>query len=267
MKQLFFLFLAFTSSSTFAQKELFLTTSAGLKLSYNQIRSDKPLPEGVLQHSNWPGFSAALGLEYKFGPHWSVHAQMKTAGIKIGFAKRKTVLYDTISLKYSTRNEISGTSANTNYPVHYQLGVTYYGNPSASGKLTWLLGGGVAYLVNSHGLSSIIRISPPAPQPGNAIAYGKEMDLVMEEDYFKNGFLLNLHAGLDYKMAARHYFTLIYQFNAGLNTIWQYKSGHFFYIDRIPNRTSYENFDVTLRNKGSYSALQVGYKYALFTSK
>jgi len=267
MKQLLFILLTFSTSGAFAQKELFITAAGGLKVSYNQLRSDQPLPDGVLQHTNWSGFSSAIGLEYKFNPHWAIHAQMKTAGIKIGFAKRKTVLYDTLALKYNTLNETSGTSANNNYPIHYQVGFTYYGKPSANEKFTWLLGGGVAYLVNSEGISSIIRISPPVSPAGDNNNYGKEISLEMEEDYYKNGFLLNFHTGIDYKVASRHHLTFTYQYNAGLNTIWQYKSNHFSYIDLKPFSTTSEPFEVTLRTKGSYSAVQLGYKYALFGGK
>ena len=87
-----FVFLFFASLS-FAQKELFLTTSAGWKVSYNQVETDKPLPRG-LQFSRWSGFSSALGFEYKFSPHWSAHALVKTASMEMGVTERASARFD-----------------------------------------------------------------------------------------------------------------------------------------------------------------------------
>ena len=64
-----------------------------------------------------------------------------------------------------------------------------------------------------------------------------------------------------------HHLVLTLQHNEGLKRIWQFKTDYFNYFDRTPNANSSEAFDITIATKGSYSALQLGYKYALFASK
>ena len=266
-----FVFLFFASLS-FAQKELFLTTSAGWKVSYNQVETDKPLPRG-LQFSRWSGFSSALGFEYKFSPHWSAHALVKTASMEMGVTERASARFDTATQKFKTTYGSSGHSSTSHAPAHIQLGATYYGNPLKDTKFSWMLGGGMAYLINRNanqvktGTSSGIGPSSPIDHPGNTISYGKFMSMDLKEEYARHGLLLNLHTGLDFHFAPKHHLLLTLQHNEGLKYTWKFKSEYARSVIITPNETTIENYDVTVRTKGSYSALQLGYKYALFRAK
>jgi hypothetical protein len=249
----------------YAQNELFINTSAGWKVGYNEMLRDKPLPEGLVKHTRWSGFSSACGLEYKFSPHWSVHFQVKTATVNMAI-KAKSVYYDNINNQYLKDRGGVGSSSNSHAPAHIQLGGTYYSDPLKKKKFTWLVGGGIAYLINRDGFTPGIDMNTPVIRPGSsAIDYGKFIGFSMEEEFHRNGILVNIHCGLDFKFAPKHHLLLTLQHNTGLKYIWQYKANYFYYTDNFTNQT--EHFNVKLRTKGSYTALQLGYKYALFGHK
>lgn len=263
-----FLFLL-SVRSVFAQKELFLTTSAGWKVSYNCLEYDKPLPLG-LQWSRWSGFSSAAGLEYKISSHWGIHAQVKTASVEMGLKTRFSTVFDTVSNRYNSRKGAGGLSLTSHAPAHIQLGMTYYSNPIKGGKFSWLIGGGIAWLKNQEtekpGSSSGIGFNDSINFANNNL-YGKGYDVNMVEEFSRSGILMNVHTGIDFHFASKHHLLLTIQHNEGLKRIWQFKTDYFNYFDRTPNANVSEAFDVTIATKGSYSALQVSYKYALFASK
>ncbi len=271
----YFLILVFllAAGPGFAQKEFLITTSNGWKVNYNKLYSDKPLPKRSLQHSRYSGFSFSLGLEYKINPHLGIHTQIKAAGLEMGLQTKASVVYDTTSSKYKTRYGGSGGSMTSYAPAHYQLGATYYSDPIKNSKFSWLLGGGVAYLVTRYkfpedyeGTSSGIGLNGGYNNDINK-SYGKSFDANLSEEFSRNGILLNIHTGLDFHFAPNHHFTLTLQHNEGLRRIRQFRSDYFNYVDLTPTARTSEAFDVKIYSKGSYSALQLGYKYALFSSK
>jgi hypothetical protein len=148
--------------------------------------------------------------------------------------------------------------------------MTYYSEPIKGKKFSWLLGGGIAWLKNReterHGSSSGIGFNDSINFAINNY-YGKGYDVNLVEEFSKNGILLNVHTGIDFHFAPKHHLLLTIQHNEGLKRIWQFKTDYLNYFDRTPNAIVSEAFDVTLRTKGSYSALQLGYKYALFGGK
>jgi hypothetical protein len=270
MKYLIVLLLSFMSQVCFAQKEFFLTFSGGWKVSYDKLQYDKPLPEG-LQWSRWSGFSSAAGIEYKISPHWGIHAQIKTASVEMGLRIRVTTLYDTINSKYYSVKGGGGSSLTSHAPAHIQLGTTYYSEPIKGKKFSWLLGGGVAYLFNNEteirGSSSGIGFLQPENKPGYVPYYGKFYGVNMYEEYSRDGILMNIHAGIDLHFAEKHHLLLTLQHNEGLKYIWKYRSDYFYTVEQLPTSNNYEYYHVNIKTKGSYTALQLGYKYALFGQK
>jgi len=273
MKYLLSLLFLVVTIPAFAQKQFLITTSNGWKVNYNKLKTDKPLPKHSLQHSRFSGFSFSLGLEYKPNPNWGIHTQIKSAGIEMGLNSQASVRYDTASNKYKTNYGGSGGSGTSYAPAHYQLGLTYYSDPVKESKFSWLLGGGVAYLVfvykypqDFEGTNSGIGIND-APNNANNKFYGKSFNINLSEEFTRNGILLNVHTGFDFHFASKHHLLLTLQHNEGLRRIIQYRSDYFNYVDFTPAKTSSEAFEAVMFSKGSYTALQLGYKYSLFTSK
>src|SRR5688572_28287164 len=149
MKYLLPLLFLVVTIPVFAQKEFLITTSNGWKVSYNQVESNKPLPKG-LQFSRWSGFSFGLGLEYKFNQNWSTHLQVKTASVEMGVTERATTLYDTTTQRFKTSYRKASHSSTSHAPAHIQLGATRYSDPIKDSKFSWLMGGGIAFLINRY---------------------------------------------------------------------------------------------------------------------
>lgn len=269
MKYLAGLLLMFLSQVGFAQKEFLVGFSGGWVVSYNKLTSDKPLPD-ALQWSRWSGTGFTAGMEYKFSPHWGIHAQVKSASLKMALRETVSATFDTTTGKYHSMKG-GGLSLTSRSPAHFQLGITYYSDPVKGQKFSWLLGGGIAYLKNSpterRGSSSGIGFLQPVNQPGYYQYYGKFWGVQMYEEFSRDGILLNVHAGIDFHFADKHHLTLILQHNEGLKTIWQYNSEYFYTVEQLPSGNTYEYYNVKIRTKGSYTALQLGYKYALFGKK
>lgn len=232
------------------QNRLYVGIGAGPSVSFNEVESDKPLPDKVsaLQRA---GVSFDFFLEYILTQHISLQADIKTAALKTG------IQYDDLVIERDAQGQVtgwhSGMSITQNAPVHVNVGAKLNSNLLRD-RFILSVGAGVAYMfIKKLPASSIASGANESDDEENLYATFLET----QENSF--GLLLNTNASVSYKVGKDNYLILTASFNQGLVDVYKQESQIF----DFKTAQGTESYHVSILNKGSYAALQLGYKMPL----
>ncbi len=246
---LFFFILAANIAHAQKQNRIFVGAGAGPDFSFNKLKSDKPLPNKIdkLQRA---GISFDFFLEYIITKHLSLQADIKTAKRKTGI--RYDDLINERDAQGHERGSHSGASFIGNAPVHFNLGAKLNSNLLRDHFIV-AAGVGLAYIV-------IDKSSASAIGTGGGLGDEENLYAILIETRESNyGLLLNTNASLSYRVGTDKFLQLTVAYNQGLVTIYKQQSKRFDY----QTAQGTESYAVSIFNKGSYAALQVGYKLPL----
>jgi len=232
------------------QNRLYMGVGVGPSVSFNEVESDKPLPDRVsaLQRA---GVSFDFFLEYILTQHVSLQADIKTATLKTG------IRYDDLVMERDAQGQVTGLKSGASIrriaPAHVNVGVKLNSNLLRN-RFILSVGAGVAYMF----------VKEPSASPTTSSAYGPDDEENLSATFIETrentfGLLLNTNASVSYRVGKGNYLMLTASFNQGLVDIYKQESQVF----DFQTAQGTESYQVSIINKGSYAALQLGYKMPL----
>lgn len=237
----------FQGGDLFAQSPWRLSASLGPSLSYNTLSSDRPLPTGKFEAPDRLGASFDLSIERSLTSNISFRMGVRTATLKVGTR--------TSFISRDSTGAVSGWGRNNGYtkfsPANLNAGLTY------NSRLLWrrlilTAGADATYIVNRY--DGYVREKNDRKVDGHwpGDVYRYELESAHTRN---NGLALTLRTGLDYKIG--HYRSLTVQmlYSQGFRDLFQ--------ISTKELELNGVKYQADVVSKGSYLALQVGYKQGL----
>ncbi len=241
-------FLLTLNHDALAQSPWRLGVSLGPALTYNTLHSDRPLPRGKFEAPDRFGASFDLTLERSLTPNFSIRTGIRTASLKVG---TRTEFFG----RDSVTRAVNSWGRNDGYtqfaPANLNLGLTY------NSKLLWrrlILNAGVDanYIVNRY--DGYVREKDTqridGEWPGDVYRYELE-----SAHTHNNGLAISFRAGLDYKLSQYRSLTFQAMYSQGFRDLFR--------ISTKELDLNGINYKADVVSKGSYLALQVGYKQSL----
>ena len=231
-----------------AQSPWRLGVSLGPSLSYNTLHSDRPLPRGKFEAPDRFGASFDLTLERSLTPHFSLRMGVRTANLKVG-TRTQFIARDSVT------RAVNGWGRNDGYtqfsPANLNVGFTY------NSKLLWrrlilTAGADANYIVNRFDGYVREQNDPKVDGKWPGDVYQYELESAHTRN---NGLALSLRAGADYKLSQYRSLTVNVLYNQGFRDL--------FHISTKELDLNGVNYQANVVSKGSYLALQVGYKQSL----
>ncbi len=242
------LFLLNATDRASAQSPWRLGVSLGPSLSYNTLHSDKPLPSGKFEAPDRFGAAYDLTLERSLTPNFSIRMGVRTANLKVG-TRTKYIARDSIT------RAVNGWGRSDGYtqfsPANLNVGFTY------NSKLLWrrlilTTGADINYIVNRFDGYVREKDDPKVDGQWPGDVYQYELESAHTRN---NGLALSFRSGLDYKLS---------QYKAlSVNVIYSQGFRDLFHISTKELDLNGVNYRANVVSKGSYLALQVGYKQSL----
>ena len=236
------------SGAAFGQSPWRLSVSMGPSLAYNTLSSDRPLPSGKFEAPDRFGASFDLSAERSLTPNLSLRMGVRTASLKVG-TRTQFIARD------STTGAVNGWGRNDGYtqfsPANLNLGFTY------NSKLLWrrlILTAGVdgSYIINRF--DGYVREKDDRKVDGHwpGDVYRYELESAHTRN---NGLAVTFRAGIDYKLSQYRSLTVQVLYNQGFRDL--------FHISTKELDLNGVNYQANVVSKGSYLALQMGYKQSL----
>ncbi len=231
-----------------AQSPWRLGVSLGPALSYNTLHSDRPLPRGKFEAPDRFGASFDLTLERSLTPNLSIRTGIRAASLKVG-TRTEFIARDSVT------RAINGWGRSDGYtqfsPANLNLGLTY------NSKLLWRrlilnAGADANYIVNRY--DGYVREKDTqrvdGQWPGDVYRYE------LESAHTRNsGLAVSFRAGLDYKLSQYRSLTVQAIYSQGFRDLFR--------ISTKELDLNGINYQADVVSKGSYLALQMGYKQSL----
>lgn len=248
LRVLFLVFFLHPAREILAQSPWRLGVALGPSLSHNTLSSDRPLPEGKFEAPDRLGASFDLSAERSLTPHLSLRLGVRTANLKVG-TRTSFIARD------STTGDVSGWGRNNGYtqfsPANLNVGFTY------NSRLLWrrlILNAGtdLNYIVNRY--DGYVREKNARKIDGHWPGDVYRYELISAHTR-NNGLSVSFRTGLDYKLGQYRSLTVQLLYNMGFRNL--------FHISTKELELNGIKYQADVISKGSYLALQVGYKQSL----